>query len=158
MPKLLPLTLTLLATLVVSCNDDPGSGSAPASPSPERATAIIDTGEEVVLVDTEVADSPQERALGLMNRESLDQDEGMVFVYFEETTGTFWMKNTLVPLSIAFFDHDGKIVSILDMDPCREEPCRRYDPGVPYWGALEVNQGAFEEWGVEVGDVIRLNQ
>ena len=122
------------------------------------ATAMIDTDDGIVLVETEVADSPEERAIGLMNRETLGEDEGMMFLYFEKAEGGFWMKDTKIPLSIAFFDHQGKILSILDMDPCRRDPCKSYDPGVPYWGALEVNQGAFDEWGVEVGDRIRSNQ
>ena len=142
---------------LVSCGDD-GSYSATPSPSPERAMVTIDTGDEVVLVDVEVADSPEERSKGLMNRKSLDADKGMLFVFFEEDTGGFWMKDTLIPLSIAFFDRDGEIISMLDMDPCRESTCPSYDPDAPYWGALEVNQGAFEEWGVEVGDTIRVNQ
>ena len=147
----------LLLIFMVSCGDD-GSYSTSPSPSPESATAVIDTGNEVVLVDVEVADSPEERAEGLMNRDSLDEDEGMLFVFFEANTGGFWMKNTRIPLSIAFFDRNGEILSIMDMDPCRESPCPSYDPGVSYWGALEVNQSAFDEWGVEVGDTIRSNQ
>ena len=150
--------LVVFSLAALSCGDDQSSYSASPSPSPERATTIIDTGDEVVLVDTEVADSPEERSQGLMHRESLDDDEGMMFVYFEEHTGGFWMKNTSIPLSIAFFDRDGTIIEILDMDPCEEDPCDLYSPDEPYWGALEVNQGAFEEWGVQAGDVIHSNQ
>ena len=62
------------------------------------------------------------------------------------------MKDTLIPLSIAFADADGMIVSILDMEPCETDPCEIYDPGVTYRSALEVNQGAFSRWGVEEGD------
>ena len=71
-------------------------------------------------------------------------------------SGGFWMKNTLIPLSIAFFDARGRILRMLDMEPCREEDCPLYDPGVPYHGALEVNRGAFQRWGVRAGDRIRL--
>ena len=66
------------------------------------------------------------------------------------------MKNTLIPLSIAFADAEGTIVSILDMEPCEADPCEIYDPGVPYRSALEVNQGAFDDWGVQVGDRLTL--
>ena len=66
------------------------------------------------------------------------------------------MKDTLIPLSIAFADADGTILSILDMDPCESDPCEIYDPGVPYRSALEVNQGAFDDWGVRVGDTLSL--
>ena len=158
MRKLLSGLIILIALAGSSCGDTNTSYSSSPSPSREVATTIIDTGDEVVLVETEVADSDAERRRGLMNRKSLAEDEGMLFVFFEENTGVFWMKDTLIPLSIAFFDHDGKIVSIMDMDPCRKDPCKVYDPGVPYWGALEVNQGAFERWGVEEGDIIRTNQ
>lgn len=147
-----------LLLLLAGCGNEDSAYSGSPSPSPERATALIDTGEDVVLVDVEVADSPEERTTGLMNRTSLEQDEGMLFVFFEPTTSTFWMKDTRIPLSIAFIDDENRIISIEDMDPCEENPCPKYAPDGPYWAALEVNQGAFEEWGVEVGDTIRSNQ
>jgi uncharacterized membrane protein (UPF0127 family) len=81
----------------------------------------------------------------------------MVFLFFEPFSGGFYMKNTFIPLSIAYFDEDGKILKILDMDPC-EEDSTLYDPGVSYSGALEVNQGAFDRLGVEEGDRITLTR
>lgn len=154
--RLLPLIL--VATLLGACggsNDAVGPEGSP-SPTSRRGTAIIETDEGAVMVEIEVADSPETRARGLMHRESLPDDAGMVFLYFEETTGGFYMLNTLIPLSIAFFDETGKILKIMDMDLCKTT-CPTYDPGVAYRGALEVNQGAFEDWGVEVGDVIRVS-
>lgn len=143
------------------CSED----SHPADPSPtaspegvEFATGkVILEGEEgSVLLDAEIADLPEQQQQGLMNRTSLPDCSGMVFVFFEETTGSFWMKDTLIPLSIAFFDVDGKIVRILDMEPCEADPCPLYDPEASYVGALEVNQGAFDDWGIEEGDSIRV--
>lgn len=137
--------------------------SAPASaqpmPTPSFAPAkvLIDTDEGSVIIDAEKAETPEQRAFGLMFRESLPEDEGMVFLFFEEQSGGFYMKNTLIPLSIAFFDRDGTIVKILDMEPCEADPCEVYYPNVPYEGALEVNQGAFEEWGVQEGDRITVS-
>lgn len=122
----------------------------------EPAKVLIDTGKGSVLIDAEKAETSEQHALGLMNRTSLPADAGMVFLFFEERTGGFWMKNTLIPLSIAFFDTEGKIVRILDMEPCEADPCEIYDPGVPYAGALEVNQGAFREWDVKEGDRITV--
>jgi uncharacterized membrane protein (UPF0127 family) len=116
--------------------------------------ATIDTGERVVRVDVELAESPEERRQGLMGRESLADDAGMLFLYPEDHRGGFWMKDTLIPLSIAFLDADGTVLAILDMDPCETDSCPTYDPGVAYRSALEVNQGAFAEWGVEPGDVV----
>lgn len=146
------------------------SGSASTEEAPPATTEEETTTEEapsgpVVLIETatgefevpvEVADTPEEREVGLMNRESLPADAGMIFLFDEDSVGGFWMKNTLIPLSIAFADADGTIVSILDMDPCEADPCEIYDPAVPYRSALEVNQGAFDDWGVQVGDRLTL--
>jgi uncharacterized membrane protein (UPF0127 family) len=156
---------SLLASLLLlaSCGygaEDRARGASSDRPGTDfgDATVIIDTGPEVVMIDAEVAQTEQQRARGLMFRESLPHDAGMVFVFFEESRGPFWMKNTRIPLSIAFFGREGRIVAMLDMDPCRRDRCRLYDPGTAYWGALEVNQGAFERWGVEVGDRIDIVQ
>lgn len=81
----------------------------------------------------------------------------MIFLYETKSTGGFYMKDTLIPLSIAFLDGQGKILRILDMDSCREEPCKVYYPHVAYKRALEVNQGALASWGVSEGDVIELH-
>ncbi|MEX0816753.1 MAG: DUF192 domain-containing protein [Gaiellales bacterium] len=122
----------------------------------EGARVVIETqaGEQEVAV--EVADTDPERQRGLMQRTSLAADAGMVFVFPSETAGGFWMKNTLIPLSIAFYDAERRIVRILDMEPCRRDPCPVYDPGVAYVGALEVNLGAFRRWNVSEGDRLRL--
>jgi uncharacterized membrane protein (UPF0127 family) len=150
--------VTLLALLVLAACTGDDEPAAPSGTGPEEGgpAAVIDTGEDEVAVAVEVADTPSERGRGLMFRESLPEDAGMIFLFEEPQRSGFWMKNTLIPLSIAFYDDEGKIVRILDMDPCRADPCPLYDPGVPYHGALEVNQGAFERWGVEAGDSIRL--
>jgi uncharacterized membrane protein (UPF0127 family) len=173
------LFAALLITLVlVGCGGDEPAESAATepdtstttttvvgetpSPSPtstvtfEPAKVLIDTGDDSVLIDAEKAETPEQHSLGLMNRTSLPEDSGMVFLFFEEHTGGFWMKNTLIPLSIAFFDEKGKILRILDMEPCTEDPCAIYDPGTSYYGALEVNQGAFDTWNVSEGDRITV--
>ena len=134
---------------------DPATTSTQAETGP---VVLIETPTDAVEVPVEVADSPEEREVGLMNRESLPEDAGMIFLFEEDHVGGFWMKNTLIPLSIAFADAEGTIVSILDMEPCEADPCEIYDPNVPYRSALEVNQGAFEDWGVHVGDALSLEQ
>ena len=105
-----------------------------------------------------MADSQAERERGLMERRELADDAGMVFVFPTDSTAAFWMKDTLIPLSIAFYDESGRIVRILDMEPCLRDPCALYDPGASYRGALEVNRGAFDRWGVHEGDVLRLER
>ena len=93
-------------------------------------------------VAAEVADTPQERAIGLMGRASLAPDAGMLFVYPDEAVRSFWMKNTRIPLSIAFINDDGKVLQIDDMRPfdLTSVPSRfvvRY--------ALEVDKGWYNK-------------
>ena len=85
----------------------------------------------------ELALTSAQRTVGLMHRRKAPVD-GMLFVFPAETTGGFWMKNTLVPLKIVFFDSTGKHVRTLRMTPCREDPCAIYDPGRRYRFALEL--------------------
>ena len=152
--------------LLASC----GPGDAPratvpattrtAGPSPSAAfgtgTATISTASGEVVVRVELATTQEARQQGLMHRTELAPDAGMVFLFDGEDHHSFWMKNTVIPLSIAFFDRSGRIVSILDMDPCTTPSCELYPSGAPASGALEVNLGFFEEHGVRVGDRITV--
>jgi uncharacterized protein len=138
------LGCAILTLLLAACGGDEGS------------RAIIETDAGGVVVHLEVADTAAEREHGLMGRRELAGNSGMAFVFPEDTTAPFWMKDTLIPLSIAFYDDAGRIVRILDMQPCRRDPCPLYNPHVPYRGALEVNLGAFRKWGVQVGDRLRV--
>ncbi|HYQ82874.1 MAG TPA: DUF192 domain-containing protein, partial [Rubrobacter sp.] len=103
----------------------------------------------------EVADNTFEQARGLMDRTMLGENRGMLFVYPEERELSFWMKNTLIPLSIAFIDSESRIVDIQDMKPLDDEP-PHYLSAEPAQYALEVNQGFFEERDVRVGDRVAL--
>lgn len=100
-------------------------------------------------IQVEVADSSQERTMGLMYRDSLAADTGMVFVYPDSEVRQFWMKDTRIPLSIAFVDGAGIIVHIADMKPL---DTRTTSSEKPAQYALEVNQGWFVDHGIKVGD------
>src|SRR5438093_12441199 len=115
---------------------------------------IRTAGGTIELENLEVARTSDAQARGLMGRTSLPPDGGMAFVFDRETTAACWMKNTLIPLSILFWQGDGRIIDILDMRPCRADPCPLYRPSAAYVGATEVNRGAFERLGVEVGDTL----
>jgi uncharacterized protein len=127
--------------------------AASAASEFQRGTATITTrsGAKVVL-RVEIARTSADRQQGLMHRRTLAPRAGMVFAYPADTSGGFWMKNTLIPLDIAFADARGRIVRILTMSPCLRDPCRIYSPGVSYRTALEVNAGSFRRWNVRVGD------
>ena len=150
-----PMRIVLIAVLAVlsvtSCTKDEPTVGTPIS------SVVLHGSDGPVRVTVESADTPAERAHGLMGRTSLGTDEGMVFVFDGPTDGSFWMKDTLIPLSIAFWDEAGRIVGIRDMEPCAEDPCPTYDSPQPYVGALEVDQGFFAEHGVVIGDRIELS-
>lgn len=104
-------------------------------------------------VTAEIARTPRERELGLMFRKNLSDGSGMLFVFDSDERLSFWMKNTLVPLSIAYISSDGTIREILDMEPQSLAPVpSQYS--VRY--ALEVPRGWFSRAGVRVGDRVTL--
>jgi hypothetical protein len=133
-------------------------GCSRSTPSIDAATVTSVTlhgSQGAVQLQVEAADSPAEREKGLMGRTSLGADGGMVFVFEAgPMTDRFWMKDTQIPLSIAFWDADGSILAIHDMDPCKADACPTFGAPAPYVGALEVTQGFFEEHGIHVGDTI----
>jgi uncharacterized protein len=100
------------------------------------------------LIQAEVAQTPEQRGIGLMHRAKMGANEGMLFVFETPTQQCFWMKNTLLPLSIAFLADDGRVVNIEDMAPqtlnghCSRQPVRF---------ALEMNQGWFARRGIKPG-------
>lgn len=116
-----------------------------------RALTIEASGGKEVTVRAEIADDDAERQRGLMGRTALGKDRGMLFVFDGEQVLSFWMKDTLIPLSIAYMDSKGRIVDIQDMTPRDDEP-PHYVSAEPAQYALEVNRGFFDERGVEVGD------
>jgi uncharacterized membrane protein (UPF0127 family) len=166
--------LGLVLVLVVAAGCRQGAGQA-ESPSPVPSpTAVVTPGstpqsidQHLVLtfgshqVTAEVADEPLEHRTGLMYREELGADRGMLFLFPAARSGGFWMKNTLIPLSIAFLEPSRqgfRVVDILDMEPCRTDDCPTYRPKATYQAALEVNKGWFEDAGVEVGDTAEVAQ
>jgi uncharacterized membrane protein (UPF0127 family) len=149
-----PAILVLVATLAVACGD--GSGESPSGLP--TGTAVIATSGGEVRVEVEIADTPAARSRGLMGRKSLPDGAGMVFLNDEPAASGFWMKDTLIPLSVAFWGPDGRITDIVDMEPCRKEPCTIYGQGITWVGALEVNQGFFTQSGVAAGDVVRVER
>jgi uncharacterized membrane protein (UPF0127 family) len=116
----------------------------------------IDNSEgEKVEVRVEIADDASEREQGLMGRTELGENRGMLFVFEEQRRLSFWMKDTRIPLSIAYIDAEGRIVDIQDMKPLDDDP-PHYTSAEPARYALEVNRGFFDERGVEVGDKAEL--
>ena len=131
-----------LATLGVACDRTEPSAAV---------TVQITHGSATVSYIAEVASSPGQRQRGLMGRESLGADAGMLFLFPQKVALGFWMKNTLIPLDIAFIDGD-RVVEVRSMTPCRTDRCPFTTPRAPYDAALEVNQGSLSRAGVAAGD------
>lgn len=142
-PRRLGTTLALAALLWAA---GAGPALAQTGPQPRLPTVKLTAGFHVI--DTELAVTPEQQATGMMFRRQMGTNEGMLFVAPEKGIRCFWMRNTFVPLSIAFLDDDGRIVNTADMQPqsdqthCSAEPVRF---------ALEVNQGWFDKRGIKPG-------
>lgn len=119
-----------------------------------EVTVISGNGETVLLL--EVADTSEEHAEGLMFRRNLAKNSGMFFVFPEEISKDFWMKNTLLPLDILFVSNDGLIVDMASMIPCKRDPCTVYQSALPYRYAIEVNEGFLRQHRVRRGDRVRF--
>ena len=170
------LVLLCISLLVAGCGGGGGeasSGNAPAvtdqagttsataetgqtttqAGTPSGTLTIDNSAGERVPVRVEVVSTPADMERGLMGRTSLAEDAGMLFVFSQEqsTDSSFWMKDTLIPLSIAFIDPQGRIIDIQDMQPLDESP---HYPAAPYQYALEVNQGFFANHGIDVGNAL----
>jgi uncharacterized membrane protein (UPF0127 family) len=150
-PSLMTLALLLLINcLPAGCKPKPAA--APAEGRADAAATVpMRIGSETFHL--EVADTDDERRRGLMYRESMPADHGMIFVFPEEEEQSFWMKNTLIPLDIIYLDEWGKVVSIKPMKP---RDLTGVDSDGPAMYAVEVNRGAAARAGVKAGDRLTI--
>ena len=123
------------------------AGSSLAQPMP-----LAELGAGMYRIEAEVAHTAQARQVGLMTRKSMAPQHGMVFVFEHDATHCMWMKNTFLPLSVAFVDAQGKVINIEDMQPQTED---NHCAAAPARFALEMNLGWFRERGIKAGDVLR---
>ena len=115
---------------------------------------IIDNGIEKFRIEAEVANNLEERGKGLMSREFLDDNNGMLFIFDNENYHSFWMKNTLIPLDIIFISEELEIVDIVYAEPCTDDPCQSYKPVKPAKYVLEVNGNFTVKNDIKIGNKI----
>ena len=153
------LAFLLAALLTASCGlSKPATSTAPPvtkpTPTPSLEVAVEpQANEAVTCLEVEFANTPDGIARGLAGRSSVEG--GMLFDFAETVTVPFWMKDTFIPLSIAFVSKDRVIVDIQDMEPLSVESCI---PAEPYRYALEVNRGYFAENGITIGNKVEFRK
>jgi len=113
---------------------------------------IIELKAGIYRIQAEVANTPQARQVGLMNRASMPTDSGMLFIFDQKATHCFWMSNTKIPLAIAFLADDGKIVNIEEM---QAETLNNHCPKAPVRYALEMNRQWFSQRAISPGSAIQ---
>jgi uncharacterized membrane protein (UPF0127 family) len=144
----IPIVAATLAC--AACAAAPPAPVAPAG----TPTAVLNGHRFSV----EIADTPAQREHGLMDRTSMPGDHGMLFVFPDAEPRTFWMKNTLIPLDILYFDNARRLVSVQeDVPPCRADPCPVYPSIAPARYVLELNAGVAAKLGVRRGDSITFS-
>jgi len=124
---------------------------ASAQEIPQRLEQIrLNAG--IHLINAELATTPQQREIGLMMRQSMPANDGMLFVFEQPGQQCFWMKNTLIPLSVAFIADDGSVVNVDEMAPMTENS---HCSTKPVRFVLEMNQGWFSKRGIKPGFKLR---
>lgn len=139
----------ILASMAGACAD------APANPAPASSKPAVVLNSH--LVSVEIAADDASRAHGLMDRTSMPEDHGMLFVFPNSAVQTFWMKDTLIPLDMLFLDTHRRIVTVLqNVSPCKADPCPIYPSTQPARYVLELNGGVAAKLGVREGDVAKF--
>lgn len=151
-------SFTLLTSLVLffaSCKSVPENSFQKNSPlqNPKGTTRLIAFKDKIL--EVEIAATHQEKTQGLMQRKKLGENQGMLFIYSSSVVPKFWMKNTLIPLSVAFIDNKKRIIQIESLTPHSLE---KVSPHIPIRFAVEVNKGWFEENGITVNDFFRFEK
>ncbi|MEO8456356.1 MAG: DUF192 domain-containing protein [Chloroflexota bacterium] len=129
----------------------PCGSETPAPAFDNAPTLTFGASSQALRVET--ASTAEEQHLGLMNRTCLGDDWGMIFVYTTDVSDTFWMKNTFVPLTVAFVASDGTILALINMQPQTEE---LHASPSPYRWAIEANEGWYTAHGIRVGDRVSI--
>ena len=159
---MLKTSLSITALILLSSCSNLSSDkkmTANASPQIEQGQQLPTTAIALIkgaTIQLEVAQTPQQQAIGLMFRESLANDRGMLFPFPSERMARFWMKNVPISLDMIFMNGDRVVGIASDVPPCKAEPCPVYGPNALVDAVIELRGGRAEELTVEVGDTIKI--
>lgn len=149
----------MVTTFLFSCGDDPKEPEVEIQEiefKKEGELQILKNGETTRTLDIEIADTPYEWETGLMYRESMEENQGMLFIYPNAAQRSFYMKNTYIPLDIIFLSNDTTVVSYKENAIPRDESS--IPSNSPARFILEINGGKVTEWNIEIGDKMRFSR
>ena len=154
----------IAACVMLLCCSHPDADADDGAPIMRFDTTVVRlvTGRDTLVIHAEVARTAEQRTMGLMERRSLPDTAGMLFVWFTDQPANagFWMYRTHIPLDIAFADASGRVVALRQMVPCEAQliaGCPSYEPGHPYRFALEVNAGVLSRRKVGIGSRLLIS-
>jgi len=148
---LAPLAIVVILAPLPACKNNGQPAPSAAAPL-SRAAVAVDTGERKLSFRVELALTPADQNRGLMFRQSLAADEGMLFVFDRQSVHTFWMKNTLIPLDMLFIDKDRRIVGVVENAEPQTETGRSV--GKPSQYVLEIGGGLSGKLGIRAGQLV----
>ena len=123
----------------------------------DKNSTTIFTAAGPVKIQVEFAKTAQELETGLMNRESLEKNSGMFFIFPDEKSRSFWMKDTLIPLDMIFISSNGRVNEMTTQEPCpKTGTCQVYESKLPARYVLEINGGQAEKWNMANGDIVEI--
>jgi uncharacterized membrane protein (UPF0127 family) len=156
--NLILIGLILAVALIAGCTQTTPSGNeSSANNSGNESLSKVCFGAKCFYV--ELAATPEERSLGLMFREHLDPDKGMLFIYKDEEVRYFWMKNTLISLDMVWINGNREVISISkDVQPCQTSQCPLISPEQKVQYVLELNGGTSDKIGLAIGDKITFDK
>ena len=130
----------------------------PSFDLPQGNLTVAGSGGPKLSLHVQIAETAQSREQGLMGVKKMPDQVGMAFLFGEPPSTGFWMKDTLIPLDIAFWDSKGRIVATFTMTPCRTDSCPVYQPATTYVSSVEMNAGLLAARGVKAGDTVTLTR
>jgi hypothetical protein len=151
-------TLLAAACVLSACG---GGGSTPLQTTSARGFPLGDLtvrhgGTTLLSLTVEIADTQAAREKGLMGVTKLSDQQGMAFIWTAPQQARFWMKDTLIPLDVVFWDAGARVVDTQAMTPCTADPCATYGSAQPYVGAVEVRGGLAGKVGLRPGDTVQF--
>ena len=151
------VSIFLMTFILFSCGDDtkePEVETVVIEFKKEGELEILKNGEVTKTIDIEIAETPYERETGLMYRESMEDNQGMLFIFPDAAPRSFYMKNTYIPLDIIYMSNDTTVVSFKENAQPRDESL--IPSNAPAKFVLEINGGKMAEWNIEIGDGMRF--